>query len=172
MAAPSTPAPFSTVAIIDHGDGDLPLFPFETIRHTLEHEARRLTRELNELFGGAEVSQCDTWEGDDDEGEDRTPGGRGDAAAGRPGRGPGNHDRGGPASWVEDPRDGQLDDSEAAKDLANAIRKQKARTREFYRRAGATQEITLLGTDRGVSTYLVRFESVLTIMRFARNEEG
>ena len=34
--------------VIDHSDADLPLFPCETIRRTLEHEARRLTRELNE----------------------------------------------------------------------------------------------------------------------------
>ena len=73
---------------------------------------------------------------------------------------------------IEDIRDGQLDDFKAADRLEKAIRKQKARTRRFYRRAGATQEITLLGTDRGISTYLVRFESALAIIRFARKEEG
>lgn len=39
------------VVVFNHNDADLPLFPFETLRHTLEHEGRRLVRKAEEEDG-------------------------------------------------------------------------------------------------------------------------
>ena len=73
---------------------------------------------------------------------------------------------------IEDLRDGELDNFDAAPKLSKAIRKQKSRTRKRFKSFGEVEAIAFWETFEGIDLYVASFEHARVVLAFARDDDG